>query len=164
MYRKVPRVRIPRSPPFFCKKMANEAARLHFTVPSGTTSLKKQSFFFTSSPNSRSLTCEVAPYSRLCRRSAPGLVPCVTRPLVCVTQAQSAIAPLVKLPPVGGWMCFFFTALRLHGGFAALIFLFYHAVFILHKGFTGTSGNFATFLNSAESAALRPSRRKKAAR
>ena len=34
-----PRVRIPLSPPFFfAKKMANEAARLHFTVPSGTTS------------------------------------------------------------------------------------------------------------------------------
>jgi hypothetical protein len=42
---------------FFAKKMANEAVRLHFTVPSGTTSLKKQSFFFTSSPNSRSLAC-----------------------------------------------------------------------------------------------------------
>ena len=34
-----PGVRIPLSPPFFfAKKMANEAARLHFTVPSGTTS------------------------------------------------------------------------------------------------------------------------------
>ena len=34
-----PRVQIPLSPPFFLlKKMANEAARLHFTVPSGTTS------------------------------------------------------------------------------------------------------------------------------
>jgi hypothetical protein len=31
---------------FFCKKMANEAARLHFTVPSGTTSLKRRSLFF----------------------------------------------------------------------------------------------------------------------
>jgi hypothetical protein len=28
-------------------------------------SLKKQSFFFTSSPNSRSLACEVAPCGRL---------------------------------------------------------------------------------------------------
>ena len=50
---------------FYAKKMANEAARLHFTVPSGTTSLKTQSFFFTSSPNSRSLACEVAPFGRL---------------------------------------------------------------------------------------------------
>ena len=33
-----PRVRIPLSPPFFCQKMANEDASLHFTVPSGTTS------------------------------------------------------------------------------------------------------------------------------
>ena len=39
---------------FFCKKMANEDISLLFTVRS-TTSLKKQSFFFTSSPNSRSL-------------------------------------------------------------------------------------------------------------
>ena len=38
---------------FLPKKMANEAARLHFTVPSGTTSLKKRSFFFTSSPSPR---------------------------------------------------------------------------------------------------------------
>ena len=29
---------------FFAKKMANEAARLHFTVPSGTTSLKSAAF------------------------------------------------------------------------------------------------------------------------
>jgi len=37
--------------------MAKVAASLHFTVPSCTTSLKKQSFFFTSSPTSRSLAC-----------------------------------------------------------------------------------------------------------
>ena len=55
----------PLSAIFFAKKMANEDASLHFTVPSGTTSLKKQSFFFTSSPNSRSLACEVAPCGRL---------------------------------------------------------------------------------------------------
>ena len=37
---------------FLCQKMANEAARLHFTVPPGTTSLKRHSLFFTFSPNS----------------------------------------------------------------------------------------------------------------
>ena len=49
----VPRVQIPLSPPFFLpKKWRNEDASLLFTVRS-TTSLKKRSFFFTSSPNTR---------------------------------------------------------------------------------------------------------------
>ena len=53
-----PRVRIPLSPPFFLpKKWRNEDASLLFTVRS-TTSLKRRSLFFTSSPNSRSLACE----------------------------------------------------------------------------------------------------------
>ena len=62
---------------FFCQKMANEDASLLFTVPSGTTSLKKQSFFFTSSPNTREdlLAC---PAIALCeggwRRSLCSLV------------------------------------------------------------------------------------------
>ena len=47
------RVRIPLFPPFFfAKKMANEDVSLLFTVRS-TTSLKRRSLFFTSSPNSR---------------------------------------------------------------------------------------------------------------
>ena len=43
-------VQIPLSPPFFLQKMANEDASLLFTVRS-TTSLKRRSLFFTSSPN-----------------------------------------------------------------------------------------------------------------
>ena len=47
-------------------------------------------------------TCEAAPQQCL--------VPCVTRLSVCVTLAQTAIAPLVKLPPVGGRMCYLYSA------------------------------------------------------
>ena len=47
---------IPLSPPFFAKKWRNEDASLLFTVRS-TTSLKRRSLFFTSSPNSRRPAC-----------------------------------------------------------------------------------------------------------
>ena len=55
---------------FFLQKMANEAARLLFTVRSTTSHLHaapaalhlKPKVFFTSSQNSRSLACEDAPF------------------------------------------------------------------------------------------------------
>ena len=57
---RVPRVRIPLSPPFLYPKMANEAARLHFTVRS-TTSLKRRSLFFTSSLSRQALLVKALP-------------------------------------------------------------------------------------------------------
>ena len=69
----------------FILKMANEDVSLHFTVPSGTTSLKKRSFFFTSSPSPREdllvkslpmVACEDIRFAHLwsCRLVAGGCV------------------------------------------------------------------------------------------
>ena len=100
---------------FFCQKNGEgrrpstplratpRQARLHFTVPSGTTSLKKQSFFFTSSQNSRSLACEDAPFHSACEEVS----------LRCPWSFLAARVRIV-LP---------FTALRLHGGKPPWFFL-----------------------------------------
>ena len=52
--------------------------------------------------------------------------PCLWRRSISFRLWRGQLALPVKLPPVGGWMCFWLKAhLRcLHGGVAALIFLF----------------------------------------
>ena len=82
---------------FFCKKMVNEDASLHFSARSAT-SLKRRSLFFTSSPNSRSLACEVVSF-RYCS----------------ITLVKRSAVAVHEVAACGGLMCFCFTALRLNG-------------------------------------------------
>ena len=42
--------------------------------------------------------------------------PCLWRRSISFRLWRGQLALPVKLPPVGGWMCFFYTALRLNGG------------------------------------------------
>ena len=113
-------------PPFFCKKMANEDASLLFTLlcnlpQSGnrkSSSLKKQSFFFTSSPNSRSLACEDAPVFISLRRGKPFHSACEEVSLRCPWSfLPSSFAKAAEDKP-GVRMVFLIKAhLRcLHGG------------------------------------------------
>ena len=72
VYRKVPRVRIPRSPPFFLpKKMAERRRKpsLHCAVRHNFT--QKTKFFLHIFTNSGSLACEVAPGFISLRRGKP---------------------------------------------------------------------------------------------
>ena len=92
--------------PKLAKKMANEAVRLHLTVPSGTTSHlhaataalhSKPQVFFTSSPNSRSLACEVVSFRyrsiSLVKRSA-----CAAREVAACRRVDVF---LIKSAPAG---------------------------------------------------------------
>ena len=91
---------------FFCKKNGEgrRKASLHCAVRHNFTQ-KTKFFLHIFTELQRSLACEVAPCGRLWRRFA--------------------YAPLVKLPPVGGWMCFWLKAhLRcLNGGKPPWFFL-----------------------------------------
>ena len=85
-------VRVPHRPPFLLRKNGERSrkASLHAVL---TALHSKTKFFFTSSQIPASLACEVVSFR--CR-----FIPLVKR---------SASLP-VKLPPVGGWMCYFYSA------------------------------------------------------
>ena len=85
-------VRVPHRPPFLLRKNGERSrkASLH-AAPAALHS--KPKVFFTSSQIPASLACEVV--SLRCRFIA----------LV----KRSALLP-VKLPPIGGWMCYFYSA------------------------------------------------------
>ena len=115
-----PRVQIPLSPPFFLQKMANEDVSLLFTVRS-TTSLKRRSLFFTSSPNSRedllvkTFHSANAPFhlwrGRLALPACHGVI----------KWSRMKFSPFLLRQGCGGQAgskdgVLSFTALRLHGG------------------------------------------------